>query len=97
MSKWKKRFESLVPRVEKAEADVSDLEREAERLKRAAKRGRLVILFAKAGEHLAPLYDELINGADLTVDNDVVDVSAFGDTNKMYIAGPSTITIRVTK
>jgi hypothetical protein len=70
---------------------------EAAQLRRAAERGRLVILYATAGEHLVPVYDELVHDASVSVDNDFLDVTVMGGASKEYLVGPSTITIRVTR
>lgn len=73
------------------------LEREAAQLRLDAKRGRLVIMYAKAGEHLVPLYDELVRDANVSVNHDYVDASSWNGDTKTYLVGPSTITIRVTR
>jgi len=66
-------------------------------LRELAARGRLVILFAKAGGHLVPVYDEPVRDASVTVNSDFIDTTVFGEETKKYLVGPSTITIRVTK
>jgi hypothetical protein len=70
-------------------------ELEGVQLRAAAKKGRLVILYAKAGEHLVPFYDEPVRDANVSVDNDFIETTVFGDEAKQYLVGPSTITIRV--
>lgn len=96
MSKWKRRFEALKgDRAAKSEQEVA-LEDEVRRLKCDADRGRLVIMYAKSGEHLVPMYDELVRDANVSVNHDYVDAVSVGET-RTYIVGPSTITIRVTR
>ena len=87
-------YAELLAGSERAEAES---EASCVRLRHDAKRGRLVIMYAKAGEHLVPVYDELVQAADVTVDNDFIDATVFGGAAKEYLVGPSTITIRVTK
>ena len=84
-------------RIADLERTLEDLGNTAERLQRDAKRGRLVILYAKAGEHLVPLYDELVRAANVSVDHDYVDASSWNGDTKTYLVGPSTVTIRVTR
>ena len=70
---------------------------EAAQLRELAARGRLVILFGKAGGHLVPVYDEPVRDASVTVNSDFIDTTVFGEEIKKYLVGPSTITIKVTK
>jgi len=81
-------------------AELAELEAEISNLRRAAKRGRLVIMYAKASDgHLVPLYDELVSDVNFSMDNDYVDVTTQTDPleKREYLVGPSTITIRVTR
>jgi len=96
MSK-RQRIADLEVQLAELETLMAQSELEGVQLRAAAKKGRLVILYAKAGEHLVPFYDELVQRADLIVDSDFVDTTVFGDEAKQYLVGPSTITIRVTK
>ena len=87
--------EALDAKVSKKQR-ILELEAELGNLKREAAKGRLVIMYAKAGEHLVPVFDQMVTAASVEVDNDYQDVTVFGGT-KTDLVGPSVITIRVTR